>query len=147
VNLPARVVISNSERSYRDFPGVGPDYDKQWTAGLESLLNGLPAGSEPVIIGDNPSWQQSPNSCVSKNLKDPDSCAVDRADSHSAALQTLERNAVAARGGTFVDTVNLLCDESACPAVHRNVLMSRDGNHITTTAARALAAQIAAALR
>ena len=91
---PDRVVISNSERSYRDFPGVGPDYDKQWAAGLESLLDGLPAGSEPVIIGDNPSWQQSPNSCVSKNLKDPDRCAVNRADSYSAALQTLERDAV-----------------------------------------------------
>lgn len=144
---PDRVVISNSERSYRDFPGVGSDYDKQWAAGLESLLDGLPAGSEPVIIGDNPSWQQSPNSCVSKNLKDPDRCAVNRADSYSAALQTLERDAVAARGGTFVDTVDLLCDESVCPAVHSNVLMSRDGNHVTTTAARALAAQIASALR
>ena len=43
--------------------------------------------------------------------------------------------------------MDLLCDESVCPAVHRNVLMSRDGNHVTTTAARALAAQIASALR
>lgn len=144
---PQRVVISNSERGYRDFPGVGREYDKQWSAGLEALLDGLPAGSEPVIIGDNPSWQQSPNSCVSKHLRDPDSCAVNRADSYSPALQAAERSAVAARGGSFVDTVNLLCDETACPAVYHSVLLSRDGNHVTTTAARALAAPIAAALR
>lgn len=143
---PERVVISNSERSYRSFPGVGPDYEKQWSAGLNALLNGLPAGAKPVIIGDNPSWQQSPNSCVSKHLQDPDTCAVSRADSYSPALQAMEKDAVAARSGSFVDTVDLLCDESACPAVYRSVLMSRDGNHITTTAARALAAPIAAAL-
>ncbi len=144
---PERVVISNSEGSYRNFPGVGPDYDRQWSAGLEALLNDLPAGAKPVVIGDNPSWKQSPNSCVSKHLKDPDSCAVNRADSYSPALQAMEQDAMAARGGSFVDTVNLLCDDAACPAVYRSVLMSRDGNHITTTAARALAAPIAAALR
>ena len=85
-------------------------------AGLQGLLDGLPAGAEPVIIGDNPSWQQSPNSCVSKHLKDPDTCAVNRADSHSPALQTMEKEAVTAHGGSFVDTVDLLCDESVCPA-------------------------------
>lgn len=144
---PDRVVISNSERSYHGFPGVGPDYDKQWGAGLASLLNGLPTGAKAVIVGDNPGWPQNPNSCVSKHLSDPDTCAVKRADSYSPALQTIERDAVTAHGGTFVDTVNLLCDKDVCPAVYRNVLMSRDGNHITTPVARALAAQIAAALR
>ena len=83
-------MISNSERSYRDFHGVGPDYDTQWSTGLGALLDGLPAGAKPVIIGDNPSWQQSPNSCVSKHVKDPDTCAVSRADSHSPALQAME---------------------------------------------------------
>lgn len=144
---PERVVISNSERSYRDFPGVGPDYEEQWSAGLAALLNGLPTTSISVIIGDNPGWEQNPNSCVSKHLRDPDICAVNRAASYSPVLQGMEKEAMAKRGGSFVDTVNLLCDETVCPAVHQNVLMSRDGNHVTTSAARALAGPIAEALR
>ena len=144
---PESVVISNSERSYRAFPGVGADYDKEWSAGLSALLDGLPTGTKPVIIGDNPSWPQSPNACVSQHLGDPDTCAVKRTDSYSAALQGMERDAMSSRGGSFVDTVDLLCDTEACPAVYRSILMSRDGNHVTTPAARALAAPIAAALR
>jgi peptidoglycan/LPS O-acetylase OafA/YrhL len=144
---PDRLVISNSERSYRDFPGVGSDYEKLWESGLETLLDGLPANTKPVVIGDNPGWRQNPNSCVSNHLKDPDSCAVNRAESYSAAIQEMERTKVTARGGSFVDTIDLLCGETLCPAVYRSVLMSRDGNHVTTTAASALASQVAAALR
>lgn len=144
---PDKVVISNAEQGYRDFPGVGQNYDEEWSKGLESLLNDLPPGAQPVIIGDNPSWKESPNSCVSQNLHDPDSCAVPRQDSRSATIQAMERNSVEAHGGAFIDTVDLLCNEAICPAVYRNVLMSRDGNHVTTTAARALAGPIARALR
>ncbi|WP_432398751.1 SGNH hydrolase domain-containing protein [Pseudarthrobacter sp. L19] len=144
---PESVVISNAERSYRAFPGVGADYDKEWSAGLSALLDGLPKGTKPVIIGDNPSWPQSPNACVSQHLGDPDTCAVKRTDSFSAPLQGMERDAMSSRGGSFVDTVDLLCATDSCPAVYRSVLMSRDGNHVTTPAARALAAPIAAALR
>ncbi|MBT2249956.1 acyltransferase [Arthrobacter sp. BHU FT2] len=144
---PERVVISNSERSYADFPGVGPDYESQWEAGLAALLDGLPADAKPVIIGDNPSWQQNPNSCVSKHLDDPDRCAVNREESYNRAIQDMERNNAAARGGSFVDTVDLLCGENLCPAVYRSVLMSRDGNHITTPVAQALTSHVAIALR
>ena len=100
-----------------------------------------------MIIGDNPSWQQSPNSCVSKHLQDPDACAVSRNESYSPALQAMEKHAVAAHGGKFVDTVDLLCDAALCPAVYGSVLMSRDGNHVTTPVARALTAPIGTALR
>ena len=115
--------------------------------GSQSSPRRPPAGAKPVIIGDNPSWPQSPNSCVSKHLKDPDVCAVNRGDSYSPVLQSAEKAAAEERGGSFVDTVDLLCGDTACPAVYGSVLMSRDGNHVTTTAARALAAPIAAALR
>lgn len=144
---PDRIVISNAEGAYRHFPGIGPDYEKQWKDGLETLLSDLPAETKPIIIGDNPTWKDSPNSCISKHLSDSDTCSVSRANSHSAVLQALEREAVIAKGGSFLDTVSLLCSETACPAAYGSILMSRDGNHVTTTVARALAGQIALTIR
>jgi hypothetical protein len=37
-----------------------------------------------------------------------------------------------AKGATFVDVTPLLCQENRCPAIAGNVLVYRDGNHLTT---------------
>ena len=61
-------------------------------------------------------------------------------DTYSAeTVEAVEQEVAAAHGATFVSTSDWLCSPTECPVIVGDVLVYRDANHITATAATWLA--------
>ena len=99
-----------------------------------------------MVLGDNPPTRREPASCLSDNLRRADACAAQRADVVMTSRLAIERDITAGLGGTFVDTTDWLCTETACPVIIGDILLYRDVTHITTVAAEWLRPLVEASL-
>jgi hypothetical protein len=84
--------------------------------------------------------------CLSDHLDDALACATPISKAVGAKRMTTERTVTAETGATFIDPTSWLCPTSPCPAVIGKVLVYRDGHHMTTPFARALAPYLGPAL-
>ena len=69
------------------------------------------------------------------------------ADAAAPPFRLVERNAAAAANVPMVATNDMLCGSVACPVIVGDVLVYRDGSHLTTVASDALAEPLLARLR
>jgi len=123
-----------------------------WSAGLERSLRMLTAAGIPVIIvRDNPTPGRNMRECLSYAAWHglPETrCATPRLVALSDAVTVAEHNvANAIPGVQFVDFSSKFCDQTTCPAVRGGLIVYRDGHHLTTSYAMALAEPLRAALR
>jgi hypothetical protein len=63
-----------------------------------------------------------------------------------AAHAALERSAARASGAAFVNMNPTICPRGECAAIHGNLLVYRDSNHLSATFVRALTSRVAAKL-
>jgi peptidoglycan/LPS O-acetylase OafA/YrhL len=116
-------------------------------AGAEAMTDGYVAtlerlratGAEVNVIADNPYPPADMPSCVSERLDDDlTACAFPRRE----GLDYEPVNTLAARqvsGVSLLDPTSLFCPEDGtCPAVIGNVLVYRDGTHLTATYTRTM---------
>lgn len=82
---------------------------------------------QPGRLGDVPT-------CVGEHLDDPEACALPYG--RGSGTDALLTAAGQARGATFVDLGPVLCPGGTCPATFGDVLIYRQGSHITDTFAR-----------
>jgi len=110
-----------------------PGFVRQWQR-LDVL--GVPV----LAIRDNPRFAGSPADCLQRRGREDPGCGVARAAVYAAeppwARLTLPPNV------TFLDTADLLCDTTRCPAEVGNVLVYMDDNHVSGTYAGTLASVI-----
>ena len=95
------------------------------------------AGVPVVTIRDNPRFAWSPPNCVEAHGRDGARCVVDRSDVFE------KRNPVKAYPGMpesagHVDLSDLICKPKSCPPVIGNVMVYRDGSHLSATYVRTL---------
>ncbi len=107
------------------------------------------AGIPLVTLLDNPDPGDPPAyECVAQNASDLTKCAFDKADAiarSGAPAQLAAAKLVPAV--KVMDLTDTICpDEGTCPAVVGNVLIYRQGSHITRTYADSALPQLAAAL-
>ncbi|MDR7382865.1 acyltransferase family protein [Promicromonospora iranensis] len=103
-------------------------------------------GIPVVTIRDNPRFRWSPPNCVRDNGRDAARCATDRSDVFA------ERNPVQTFPGMpasagHVDLSDALCEPRSCPPVVGNVMVYRDGSHLTATYLRSLTPALDKAVR
>lgn len=140
---PALVVISDA-RSTRFLIGGEPvrstDRDDLWAEGLgRTVASARASGAQVVIIGDTPDPAGDPPVCLSDHLDDALACATPSSVAVATGRLATERTVAAAAGATFIDPTPWLCPTEPCPAVIGRLLVFRDGHHMTTPFAAALA--------
>ncbi|WP_147917972.1 SGNH hydrolase domain-containing protein [Ruania zhangjianzhongii] len=98
------------------------------------------AGSAVVVILDNPSpGEQTVYECVAAHLNDLRPCAFDRADGIARSGQPAQLAAAdEVPGVRTVDLTDSICPEEQCVPVIGNVLVYRQGSHLTDSYVRTL---------
>jgi peptidoglycan/LPS O-acetylase OafA/YrhL len=151
VNVAARVgaehptVMIMSSFRYRrqmgEWAGVEPN--EAWRQGLTKTLDTfVPLVSKVLVLGDTPTPAGDVPSCVAAHLTHVSSCAAARSDAVRDDRLQVERDVAAGHGAAFTSTSDWLCAPTACPVIVGDVLVYRDSNHITATAAEWLAPYI-----
>ncbi|HET9083035.1 MAG TPA: SGNH hydrolase domain-containing protein [Candidatus Limnocylindrales bacterium] len=140
---PAMVVVSDSRIGQLWVDGTPVPYtDREdlWATGLERSLDGLRRLTDHlVVIGDTPRPAKDAPVCVSDHLDNALACATPLSQAIAPAWTATERTVSGETGATFIDPTAWLCPTVPCPAVIGKVLVYRDGHHMTTPFARALA--------
>ena len=157
---PDLVLLANYGAERPELEGGG-DFATRWQEGLESTIEGIegsgsdgsgadgPGGGSdgdegadgPVVdvLADVPDQGETSAVCLSKNLEDTAQCAVSRAEAFDPAVTEAEQAAAEATGARYVDLTAYLCNETMCPPIIGNVLVYRDGHHLTTHFSRLMA--------
>ena len=112
----------------------------QYAAGSVATVDRLRgAGLRVTYVLDNPQPDRDVPTCLATRLDDATACAG-RADGSRAPERRADlRRALRAAGVTTVDPARWTCWSGTCPAVVGNVLVYRDGSHVTATYSRWLA--------
>jgi peptidoglycan/LPS O-acetylase OafA/YrhL len=138
---PSLVVTSmlNRYRAREDGAGLGRDASNEAVVeGYVSTLERLRSSEAPVVvIEDVPRPDKDIPECVSRSLARLEDCAFAR----SKALDEPRINARAAaevEGASLVDATPMVCPGKTCPAVIGDVLVYRNGAHLTGTYVRTL---------
>ena len=133
---PDAVVTTSTRAGYSD---TVPEYlDPGWSTTVSQLTA---AGLPVFAIRDTPRMDRrgavSGPDCIAAHPDKAATCSVPRADVFDPVDPT-----VAIRdqlpGVHFADYSNYFCNESDCPAVIGNVVVYKDGNHVTQTYAKTL---------
>ncbi|MFC8800301.1 acyltransferase family protein [Promicromonospora sp. NPDC057138] len=104
------------------------------------------AGIPVVTIRDNPRFNWSPPNCVRGNGRDAPRCALDRSEVFAKSNPVEDFPGVPTTAG-HVDLSDVLCKPRWCPPVVGNVMVYRDGSHLTATYLRTLTPALATAVR
>jgi peptidoglycan/LPS O-acetylase OafA/YrhL len=140
---PAMVVISDSRTGQLWVDGDAVPYaDREdlWAIGLERSIRDIEALTDHVVvIGDTPRPATDAPVCVSDHLDDALACATPLSEATAPEWTANEKTVSDQTGATFIDPTTWVCPTSPCPAVIGKVLVYRDGHHMTTPFARALA--------
>jgi peptidoglycan/LPS O-acetylase OafA/YrhL len=140
---PAMVVVSGSRTGsfwVNGAPVEAAEREDLWGPALERSIRAIDRlAGEVVVIGDTPRPRGDAPVCLSDNLDDALACATPVSQALGPARTATERRVSAAAGATFIDPTPWLCPTAPCPAVIGRVLVYRDGHHMTTVFARALA--------
>lgn len=125
---------------YNEYYRLAPT--EELVQGYRSLWQSLTAAGIPVlVIRDNPRPEIDIPSCVVLNRSALQRCSL----SKEQVLDRHEDPLVQASDLPMVSLLDLtpfLCNETECPAVIGNVLVYRDGDHLTATFVRSLAPYI-----
>ena len=116
------------------------DREDLWGAGLGRAIRAIDEVADHVLVlGDTPNPLGDPPVCLSDHLDDALACATPTSKALAPQRTATEREVSAATGATFIDPSPWLCPTEPCPAIIGRVLVYRDGHHMTTPFASALA--------
>ena len=104
------------------------------------------AGIPVVTIRDNPRFTWSPPNCVKAHGRDGARCVLDRSDVFSKGNPVKDYPGMPASAG-HVDLSDVICEPRSCPPVIGNVMVYRDGSHLTATYLRTLTPALGKAVR
>ncbi|MGH3489127.1 MAG: acyltransferase family protein [Actinopolymorphaceae bacterium] len=151
---PPDVVVTSQGRSTALDDPDDPDQGSSTEAmvrGLRSRWTTLTElGSRIVVIRDNPNPPSGDSvyACVAEHRQDPETCAFDQeAAVQRGAGEVLAEAASGMRGVHLVDMSDYFCLDGTCPAVIGNVLVYRQGTHVTKTYVDTLAPALERKLR
>ena len=136
------LIVTSSLPTYRpreDGRRLGGDASKDaMVDGYVSTLGKLRATGAPVVlIEDVPHPDKNVPECVSRSLDHLERCAFPK----SKALGFPPVNTLAAaevEGVRLIDPTPMVCPEKKCPSVIGDVLVYRNGAHLTATYVRTL---------
>jgi peptidoglycan/LPS O-acetylase OafA/YrhL len=132
-----------------------PDEDAADQDGLAPMVAGmreswdalLDSGVEVVVLEDTPATGMNVYECVSEHPQNLNRCTYSREDSEGSGGARAQRVASDSRHDiTYVDLNDAICPTAQCAPVIGNVLVYRQGSHLTATYVETLAPRLGAAL-
>jgi peptidoglycan/LPS O-acetylase OafA/YrhL len=108
---------------------------QDWSDHLPPLVDSLRAdGIEPIVIGDSPDPNTTVPDCVAAHTHHIGQCAASEYNADDLPLVEAIRSITTAAGVGFIEPGEWVCaDDGRCPAVIGDILVYRDGNHLTDT--------------
>jgi len=136
-------VLTSQVRSTSGMPGtvkndLVPALVDWWTQ-LED------SGIDVVALGDNPHPKKNVYECVESNREELTKCAFPRRP--GAGTAALKKAARTMGNVDFIDLSDAICPTEHCAPVIGNVLIYRQGSHITKTYSETLAPRLERALK
>jgi len=133
---PNLVLVSNSRWV---FPLNAADKSRaKEGAALARMIEKL--SSRVVIIDDVPLPYIDVPACLAAHASDVRQCAVPRSQDLGDGMGLIEKTAAAATGASRIDLTAGICPGAgACPVVINDMIVYRDGHHLTATFSRTLA--------
>jgi hypothetical protein len=121
----------------------------------EAMVNGMreswsavaAVGTEVIVIADNPHPGMNVYECVEEHLDDLTQCTYDRGRLDTSGAHATQ--VIAVKGQDHVKMIDLfdaICPADRCPPVIGNVLIYRQGAHITATYVKTMTPRLAKAL-
>jgi len=145
------VVVTAGQRSEGVVGGEDGDLDLSEDAMVDALVDTWTrledAGVKVVSLADTPQTFTEVYACVADHPDDLGACTYDRQHGIDASGAPTQREAAAAAGVPFVDLTDFICPAADCPPVIGNVLIYRQGSHITKSYIETLAPRLDQALR
>ncbi|WP_395692954.1 acyltransferase family protein [Nocardioides sp.] len=105
------------------------------------------AGVKVVVLADTPQTFTEVYACVAEHPDDLTQCTYDRAKGVAASGAPTQEAAAQEADVPFIDLVDWICPSSQCPPVIGNVLIYRQGSHLTKTYIESLAPRLDEALQ
>ncbi|GAA0966556.1 acyltransferase family protein [Frigoribacterium faeni] len=139
------VVVSHAVGGYRLLTRTPDDFEREWTAAIERLVDALPDSTRVVVLGDTPRWPERPALCLSIHLDDAGACSAPIESLVDDGAQAADRAGAGRAGATWVPTIDWMCTETCSPVIW-NALGYRDTNHLTDDFARVLGPRLDEAL-
>ena len=153
VSLRPDVVLTSQRYTTALPPGAVSRDDRSRGAmidGLESYWRQIRnAGIPLVVVLDNPAPTTAPvYECVAEHLAALPTCSFERAEGTRHSAAPVQRAAAAGVPGVAVmDMSSTICpDQDRCPAVIGNVLVYRQGTHLTESFVDSMTPQLARSL-
>jgi hypothetical protein len=104
------------------------------------------AGSKVIVVADTPNPGMKVYECVDEHRDDVSACTYPRDQRPRYGAYTTQVRAVDGQDGvTIVDLFDAICPTEQCSPVIGNVLIYRQGSHVTATYVRTLTPRLAAA--
>jgi peptidoglycan/LPS O-acetylase OafA/YrhL len=139
-------VLVTSQRSTSAMPPEGGDSSSDaMVEGLERRWQQVTdLGIRVVVLLDNPAPPDEVYECVAENLESLTTCAFDRADGVERSAAPELSAAAEALGDTVgvVDMTPWVCPTEQCAPVIGDVLVYRQGSHLTDTYVRSTAGML-----
>jgi hypothetical protein len=139
----------------RGFATVGTDGSvlagdariRVWEAGMERTLDSVGRYAGRVIyLSDTPASQLNPPQCLAQNPMAVLACSTPVAKAISTNWMTEERHVAITENAGFIDTTVWVCPSTPCPVTVGNLLIYRDGGHMTSTFVASIGAKLEAAV-
>ncbi len=124
------VVIVSSYYGTKELMNV-KDPAAEWMQGLTRMFSYLPGSAQVFIISDTPSFTRTPALCLSSNLLDTGKCAGPKEQVLDIALARQEEKTARDHHKHYIDMNHYLCTDTTCGSIVGNLLIYRDGHHIT----------------
>ena len=113
---------------------------------LANLVSGLrdiqqtasTLGITPIFLSDTPWPSENIPICLSANTTEIQRCALQRGVAVPSSVSNAAKDAFHNEASRYVDTETWFCVQSICPAIVGNVVVYRDGSHISSRYAELL---------
>lgn len=130
---PNIIVLAENTFQVKDPQGV-LIASSAWQAALEDTITRLlPSGARIVVLGDAPSFSQSPSACLSLNTNNVQQCTQTVSPSAPQGQVAAERAAALSTKVGFVDTGIWSCQNNKCPGLIGGRVVYFNGNHFTVS--------------
>jgi peptidoglycan/LPS O-acetylase OafA/YrhL len=143
---PTYVVTSQDSATALDANGRGTV--DAMVAGMRATWSALAAvGSKVVVIANNPHPTANVDQCVDQHRNNLSSCAFSRTLHDKNAAYLTQKKAVSGVPSVkMIDLFDAICPTATCAPVIGNVLIYRQGSHMTSTYVKTMAPRVATAL-
>jgi peptidoglycan/LPS O-acetylase OafA/YrhL len=147
---PDLVILANSRTHLLSVDGAAvssADREDLWAAALARTLDRIRrSAGMAAIIGDTPRAKKDAPTCLSRHPDNTLACATSRILAVAETRLESEREVAVKGSATFIDPTPWLCSVETCPVVIGRYLVLRDGHHLTTPFASALARRLSSVL-